>query len=415
MEPQGFISGLKEKYDEFIAGLEEKGIPAPAIVFPLFVLVLIVGAYFLFTGALPGKLDVIVTDVSGAGIEGAQVSLSVNGESFSGGTKSTIEGGLVSFENVPRGAELKVSVSAYGYETVTGYRVTFESPGVVLEAAYAPGPVKQTGVQIQVLDTETGDYVSNAVVTFFATGDATGQSSMTAVNGMVSFTLSQLPFNARIKVEKNGYETDEQTFVQAQLSTTVFFELKPLGGTTDDPKDGDFKASVKWSSEPVEGALVTLTDANGNFVFATQTTSASGLAVFTKIAFGRKFFVDVSDPDGRYAVWNSPSALEFSADTATYQVNLEVLDAGEEDQLTVRVEDEEGKPVANAEVKAFDQASQRMMTQDRADKNGIAKLTVSDNNYYYVTVYKNGFLPSFQENAKAGDDITLTLEAEKTG
>ena len=379
------LATFSEQYDEFINGLEEKGIPNPRVLVPLAgvllaaVLVLVAFPDFL-SQSLAGEQTVLlsVKDDSGKPIPAASVQL-IAGEA-SVGTKSTDTQGQVTFK-APGGKSLQAKVSHENFDPFNG-RVE-SGKTITLYAKTLLDSAKTLRFQIQDEEESPIDSASISVVFEDTTTRTTfsnefGEGTINALAGQT----------ATITVTKEGYQTKYKQFSSTDLESPITFSLQKKD--TDETKDKVNAVVLVQDSEgnPIEGAQVTLTDPNTLNPLGTRTTDWTGKALFNGITAGIDLDVSASDPQNRYQTGTLSGAV-ITEDPI--EITLQAKEP-EQTGLNVQIRDESGNPVPYATVTAYSKVDHTFLNSVETDEEGNANLLIEDASAQ-ITVYKEGFLP----------------------
>lgn len=411
---------LKEKYAEFVESLEEKGVPRPQLLVPLALIVLVVAVVFLvnpfvqqaISSAKTGSVVVSVRDQAGSPLANAFVELvySANGSSFA----QAVAGGdgRASFSGVPLDGSVEVRASASGFQSKS-VALSPEGETVVNLAVVSPEK-KEREFRVKVKSSE-GAPVEFAYVTLsFDDGSSTGV--FTDASGYAQFSLDKNYSHATVKVEAPGFVSLEKSVGAADLSSGVAeFAAEPVAQATSSPeavKKGTFKVVVFSAGVPVKGARVKLVDLAAN-EFGAGITGDDGVAAFPGIVFGKQFVVSVS-ADG-FLDKQSQDYVTFSFDGQSEQVFLERKMSGSTSMVSLVVEDEQGNAVAGAEASFFFKDSNKLARKEVSGEDGRVAFEAVKGVQFYVTVYKQGFLPGFLEAVKAGDSKKMVLREEVAG
>ncbi|MGB9577094.1 MAG: carboxypeptidase regulatory-like domain-containing protein, partial [Candidatus Norongarragalinales archaeon] len=411
---------LKEKYAEFVESLEEKGVPRPQLLVPLALIVLVVAVVFLvnpfvqqaISSAKTGSVVVSVRDQAGSPLANAFVELvySANGSSFA----QAVAGGdgRASFSGVPLDGSVEVRASASGFQSKS-VALSPEGETVVNLAVVSPEK-KEREFRVKVKSSE-GAPVEFAYVTLsFDDGSSTGV--FTDASGYAQFSLDKNYSHATVKVEAPGFVSLEKSVGAADLSSGVAeFAAEPVAQATSSPeavKKGTFKVVVFSAGVPVKGARVKLVDLAAN-EFGAGITGDDGVAAFPGVVFGKQFVVSVS-ADG-FLDKQSQDYVTFSFDGQSEQVFLERKMSGSTSMVSLVVEDEQGNAVAGAEASFFFKDSNKLARKEVSGEDGRVAFEAVKGVQFYVTVYKQGFLPGFLEAVKAGDSKKMVLREEVAG
>ncbi|MCX6767878.1 MAG: hypothetical protein NTY90_04090, partial [Candidatus Micrarchaeota archaeon] len=403
----------KEWYSDFLASLEERGVPSPAVLVPAVVLILLIAVALLAVPALTVKTQVVtlaVKDASGNPLPGAIVTLT--GGTYSKTLAVGADGKAV-FGDVPLEVSLAAHVEAENY-TSQDITITGKEAAVSLQAvaAHAPGVVK-----VRVADSYTSKDVGGVIVEL-AFDDGTSYSDVTGADGVVEFAnLPEIPSHATINVEDSQYESLQKDVSGAQLNDLVVVQLVPKGQGNDPTKreKGTLFVSVDYQGEPVEGALVSLTDPATDSEIRAARAGADGIASFEDFNYGTRFYLGVSDPSGKYSSYNSPDYEEFTSDTPTVYASLKLKTVANSGEIALTVTTKAGSPIPGAEINLFNRASGRFLEKGLTDDSGAFKVSAAKGISLYITAWKDGYLPGYLTGISAGSTKTLALDEALVG
>ncbi len=177
---ESFLDQLKTGYDEFISSLEEKGVPAPNVLIPVLVLLVIAGvAAFAFNlsggfASTPVKIPLQISDANGQPLNGITAQLKVNSVVIS--THTANESGQVVFsvapERIPKGAALEAELRGENFQSQSLPVIVGQVTSVVMQ----PGNLPAAKVLlVKVRDSQTKASVDSALVDVsFDSGTQTG-------------------------------------------------------------------------------------------------------------------------------------------------------------------------------------------------------------------------------------------------
>ncbi len=406
--------GLKERYSEFIASLEEKGVPSPGVLVPALTIIVLLGVALIVLPAVTVKTQTItlfVKDAAGNPLQGAAVSLFADGKPFK--TLLTSPDGRAEFAGVPVGVSLKARAEADNY-TAQEIDVTAAEAVVSLQPVAPPAPAV---VKVSVRDSATNKDVSGVVVELVF-DDGTSYSEISGADGLVEFVgLPEVPSHATLRIEDSQYEVVQKDVSQDQLKEVVVIQLVPRGQRKDPSKaeKGTLYVAVDYQGEPVEGAVVFLTDPVTDSGIRSAPTGGDGIASIEDLDFGTRFYLGVRDPSGKYLTYNSPDVEEFSLDSQTLYVTLKLKTIATAGEIALTITTEAGSPISGAEVNLFNRANGRFLEKGLTDDSGVFKVAVAKGLSLYVTAWKEGYLPGFLTGISAGASRTIVLDEAVPG
>jgi len=227
-----------------------------------------------------GSLTITVTDQSGSYVNTAAVTLtSVNGTSTPPGAQNTNPSGVATFSNTVPGDLYTYSVTKTGYtsainqgpicvapsSTASG-TATLNAPSTCVSAKNTAS----TGVTITVVD-EGGNAVNGAKIQLTNQDGNASPGSKTLTNSANVWTFTNIfAGNWTVTVSKTGYTNigPQGPFCVTTNTTATYTALLPTagsGGCTATGSKGGLQVLVTdQANNPVGGAKVTLTNANGH-------------------------------------------------------------------------------------------------------------------------------------------------------
>lgn len=392
------VADLKEQYDAFISSLEEKGVPQPRLLVPLFVIVLAAGLLFV---AVPGLLvsestvTFTVQNEQGLAVSNAVVELTVNTDAQTGQTDAL---GKVSFK-VPADQRLRVKVTHPQYAEYINNQFSYTQSKVVLQAEFAAA---QQPYIVNVVS-DSGNPVQDALVVF-SLDDGTSRIQTTDALGQAQIDVT-LPNHISIKVTKESYQTQQKSVVASDASTRTEVILTKI--KEEKPEVRTVTQIVRVSDQSgnaVDGVRVTLLDEATQIAFDTAYTDAFGRARFDGVDKTKRFTVSVVDDRNRFSAYATPFGYTASEQPISIQLSAIVP----EKQLQVTLKDDKGNSVQDATVRVYDRTKKHFVTSRATDSSGKAVFQLEAENVY-VTAYADGFLPEVFF-AKNTDQKTLTLK-----
>ncbi|NYZ78082.1 hypothetical protein H0N96_01635, partial [Candidatus Micrarchaeota archaeon] len=407
------FEGLAEKYENFIAMLEEKGVPNPRILVPLAaILVIALVVFLLATPGLFAQGKTVKVYVKSAAdnsfVSNVGVTLYAGDQSFVAKTNSD---GIAEFKGVPD-KSLSVTVSASGFQKIINQPLP--SDNTVSLSPESNLPASKT-ISVRVKDAEGNDVSgANVVITF---DDGTMKTSSTDSFGIaeVSVPIVEAPTHAKVSVEADGFEKKDRSVTQTEFDSTIFIELIAVAETPTEETEGVVRVSVLDEEyNPVSTALVSLIDYYTDAVLRSAKTEEDGSAAFDKITVGKKFRVSVKHE--KYEAFASEEVYTLEIDSPTVSITLTKKTIPDPNALKIDVVDEQNNPVGGATITVYDRSTKTMLAIETADySKGEASFSVPKGKSLYVTAYADGFLPGFDELAQAGQTKKIVLVKETAG
>lgn len=398
----GFFSNLKEKYEELMSSMEEKGIPSPRVLLPALILIIVLGAAYLLMPGITSKtkeLTLTVRNVQGSALPAMEVSL-YDGEKALG-TQETDEDGKVTFAKVPeKSSSLRVVITDPNeVYTRVEKSVDFNTGSITLSSVDEPGtqPMLFT---VYVVDSDQS-YLSSARVSI-VTDAGDEQEHATDYQGMASFELEGTVDHLTLKASLRGYKDEQRSVSKSQLALgSLRVELRSDGeiddggkGGNDDPDDPKYgKVQVLLTSETMDrldGITVLLRDSTTYRSLKTELTDGSGIALFEDVPLGGEYYVEARE---------SAKYLAASGDTFILRSASEVMEAPlmltekrEGDYIDLEISSKSGT-VADAEITLFDTLG-RQLQYESSNSEGKANFLVTKGREYYIAIYAEGFIPA---------------------
>ncbi|MBI5229426.1 hypothetical protein HY991_04905, partial [Candidatus Micrarchaeota archaeon] len=406
--------GISESWEDFVASLEEKGVPNPRVLIPLLVLIVLVAVgYFVYQSYFTGKtLDLTVTVKDAYGpLPNAKVNLLINGAVKKSANTDT--SGVATFKKVfiPSGASVSAEASAEGYKQ---NEAAIEGEETSVTISLSREKLELKSVRVNVVD-EDNHVVSGADVTL-ATDDGTPATVRTNSGGVAEFKLEQIPEHATLTAEKEGFEKNEMSADKTQLEGGVEIILKAKEA---EKEVGTLKVRVVDSKteESAKNIRVKLIDAVTQGTYRDEISGEDGFASFKNVELSKEFYITAKDPAGKYLEYAGEETVTMED---TLQLEIIRIEAAPEkpeekpkNEIVFSVRNKEDNAViGNAEINLFDKTTGKLVAKEFTDENGAAKFSVAAGKTFYATAYALDFLPGFYPELKAGDSKTFLLEKE---
>ncbi|MBI5635518.1 carboxypeptidase regulatory-like domain-containing protein [Candidatus Micrarchaeota archaeon] len=398
-------------YSEFLSSLEEKGVPSPNILVPVFIaLALAAAAFFAYPAfaSQGGKAVVLtVTDSSGLAVPQAQVILSGRGFSQTAFTDSN---GEALFEKAPQ-TDLSATVSKEGFENQSIGLSPTDLTSLVSLSAQSPLP-KASALKVLVVDKNSNAALSQSLVTLsFSAGTKT---ATTDANGEAVFSLDSLPSDASVAASKNGFAANSVLSLSTSEIAGSSFSPITIYLSADEKPEAKYSFTVSVQDSDANGVdniVVTAKDSFGKPIGLQKTSG--GQASFSIVA-GKQFSIEATDPSGAYKKFSS-EPLSLSKDDGML-VALEKKVSGAPTAISVSVTDSAGKALPLSDVFLYDIKSNKQLDSKATDSSGLAKFQdVDESQSYYVSASKEDFLPAIKTRVKPGESYSISLDAQKAG
>ncbi len=209
----------------------------------------------------------------------------------------------------------------------------------------------------------------------------------------------------KIQVRKAGYESSRPITVSAsddgEQSLTIILEKKQT----------NYVVSVRAAGEPLEQARVSLFPEGKSVPLQIEQTDQHGDALFQDLPDG-EYIVTVAKEG--YELLRTKHNVDFSEEGEFTSLSVELTPLA---QLEVQVTDQQGSPLANAEVWLFTQKQYHApgaalpLGKDYTNRRGKVSFTnVEYEETYIVVVKKEDYLAQAGEITLQPDDRVLRLE-----
>ncbi len=405
-ENTGFFSNLKQKYDDFIFSLEEKGIPAPSVLIPLIFLAVIgLVVYLLLPSSSASSnyslLGVTTSYSNGSVAPGVAVSLYVNSalvdtlHSDSSGNASfrVLTSSLNGVSAVVKGTlndvEKDSPISATSPAELTfDSQLSFQSQFNVVVKDVDNVPIEGASVEVTTSDGQK----------LVQTSDGSGQASFSSTDLQAGYSL---------KVSKTGYSDLQSSISKDQFSLYSINSMQTVRlekNSESNAQSGTVSIKIfDASNNPLKGVTVVLTDSDSQTVLGRAFSSADGVAAFEGIKNSLNIVVSASKPG---YVLNSNS-LTVAFDSSGELVSSIILTKGSaSDSKTSVVVSSDGSPVQSAVVNVY--SNTELQGSFITDADGKTDFSLGSGRFS-ATIYSEGYLPSRISSLKINDINEVTL------
>lgn len=417
-----FWEGIVERYNGFVDGLGEKGFPAPRVVVPLAVLLVLAAIAFYAlpfvskAGLAPQQTqDFVLTvqDAGGAPVPSATVTL-LDPKGNAAGEGTTSGDGTVLLQKLSKDGKYSIHVEAASFKPLDGDLDVSQAGGaktVNLESAKALPKAERA--EFLVIDDENKPLASAAVKISYGQGDKT---TTTDSFGIADFGLESLPDSLNAYASRQGYEDGTingvgKDALSNSIGTPIRIVLRRISPAPSAVAKAVLRITVLTpTSRPYDGALVSVSDAaTGTSLFSG--VSNAGQVVFDNLDAGRKVTVSAVDTNRQYDPQQADAfTLSAGENGKTVQFAAKPgVTAAPSTAIKVTVRDKAGAAVDSASVALVSLSTNSPLSQALADESGAAVFDAAAGQSYYITAFKDGYLPALVPSAHAGDSLEIKL------
>ena len=411
------LAELREKYEDFLLDIEDKGFPSPGLVVPALAILILVAIAFL---ALPyiskpaeqlRDVQVLVQNAGGDKVSGATATL-LAPDGSTAALATTDSSGIAVFKSVPPKEGFRVRVEASDYKAGEAALAAVSSVASLTLESTAPAVPPVTRVLFAVTD-DGGQAVSGASLRLVFPG-IPERSAVTDAFGQAEIPLQGIPGAANALVAAQGFDDGSRVGISAmELNNSLFapitITLRRKAQTI--AEKGVLQVSVLGpTAAPLDGIIVSLTDVVTGASLR-EAAALGGKAIFDNLAIGTRFSLRARDPKGIYEPATPAGDYSFASTAQEITLVLKRKSADKPNSILFTVKDKRGQPVTGAEINVFIQNSNRLVAEGvTVDDNGAATIDVLPGETFYATVYADGMLPAFKAGLKGGTAQEFALE-----
>ncbi|MCX6802778.1 MAG: PKD domain-containing protein, partial [Candidatus Diapherotrites archaeon] len=389
-----FYYGIEDKYYSLLDKINrfvpiykivdpiDKVLPSFMVFIGLVFLLLVFGLLLLLPspssqGSFTARILVLGDDTN-AGISGAEVKITLEGET-GGVSGKTDANGFLDVNISSKSVKASIEVSAEGYDKYSypSALISSDKPYSVKvkksQALFAPK------IKIEVFDSDSKLRILDRTIkiTFYCTGSSS--VSIAPVNGMQNELVpfeAEIPLNCGVffgSASASGYKDATQQLTTEYASKTIGFFLKK---DSDDPAlKGSLSVKVLDSSgNPVKNVQVKLANAVSGAYF-TDFTKESGSVLFDSLTPGKyNAFCDAGD--GRTA--EQKEIVVSGGQTAQATLNLPVLTALSKKLYFLVVDAGKSTPIAGARAVIYMGATWLVSVDTNADGTASIPIGLQD-------------------------------------
>jgi len=384
-------------YNDF---LEEKGLPAFPITVALIVLLAAILYGLVFVGGTVNpEISLNFSDQFGDSVSGVTITVNDVAGNLVASPENVSNGDSITLEGVALGTELVLVAEKYGFEAAQKNVVVAKAK--ISTAISMQREIEAIVGEIQLLDSETNDPIRNAVVA--AEWRGTTKSEITDSEGKASF--AGIPANTEIlfTVQADGYETLTQNYSFLEGETKG---ISLVGSTAS--LSGTSKLVVIIFDEegnPVEGAKAiawnreTDTSIEERTLVGSETIFSIPKQTSVRLIVEKEGFL-------KYDSMEFDESRTMRQDEEQWPVVLEK--GGTRLVATVFAGQ---TPLGDATVQLFD-LNGNLLGSEIAGFGGTVEFTGLSPKEFFVTAYKQGFLPAREIiNVAETETASLTVEA----
>ncbi|MEM4598879.1 MAG: hypothetical protein QW400_04300 [Candidatus Diapherotrites archaeon] len=407
MDKLGSIyANIEEKWFELLKALQEKGIPAysyaeflenrgiPSLPFTIAVIVLLLVIFFSFAGGgayTDVSLTIIVRDDAGQSLSDVKIEVYNEGQTLK---STTVESGYkLELKRIKIGSMISASASKAGYRSASAEKEV-NSNNLTINITLKR-EAKLVSAKVRLIDELTSTLVRNArcEVSF-------DRNTLNLVRDADGLFMVNVPQKADVvlKCTADGYE-DLQEAMRFDEGETKVVKLKPktvdvnLSTLLISVYDEETKNLVKGVSIRIINSAtgVTITDINSQ---SGDHTEKIKINTQVRIIIEKAGYLSYVE--------------EFTIRTAEVVKKIYLKKGGA--QLTINVTSKDGIVQVNADVSLYDSNLQLVSAKKTAVLGNASFDGVDPNKDYYVTAYKEGFLPAYGRISAGTKSMDIKLE-----
>jgi hypothetical protein len=387
-------------YNDF---LEEKGLPAFPITIALLVLIvaLLYGLFFV-GGSIDPAITIGFSDQFNEPVSNVTLTVEDSLGNLVRSPSKISNGETLTLQGIPLGTELVLIAEKNGFQKAE-QRIPVSKRNIPVSISMQKD-VEGINATVQLLDSETSDPIRGASVT--AEWQGSTRAGTSDVDGKVELAGIQSNTEILIVVEADGYETSRENY------TFLDGENKGISLVANSASfQGLSRLIVSVEDEegmPVQGAKVILKD-NQNDTSIEERTLEESEGIFSA-SKGTSVRL-IIEKEG-FLTYDS---LDFG-ETRTMRQDEEIwpvilAKGGSRLVITIFVGQ---SPLSDATVQLYD-LNGNLKAEDITGFGGTAEITGLSPEEFFVTAYKQGYLPTREKtNVASTEKISLTLEPADT-
>ena len=411
-------------YENFVEPIEMRGVPSMPFAF----LICVVAALVLF-GLVslllaPNTATVTIRLLSDSGGPVSEANVTLHLESSAQGkilaSRTSNYDGIATFEKIPLGTELWVTIVAPDYDNYSNSLMAFSNE-LTTQEVWLSSIAGSQGLRFTLfVRGEDNSPLSNAkIYARHVTGEAVGAGVFTTgATGSVQLPLSKRDFFT-VDVEKSGYAPVYGRIIDPARSLASSITLTP-NANENIVKMSKVIVTAKNTSSDSVTCEITLSSVAG-FELGRR-NSIDGQASFD-VAQGAQYVVSAKATGVDSAKYYDYSSDVLSASEKINPVDIEFISKTENKTYpnksianlsgcgtySVRVADEESNPIP-ASVSLYDESKNAFKARKLAQTStGVVEFDLCTNSSLYATAFLSGYFPGVVRNVKPGAVQQLAL------
>jgi len=406
-------TGMEEKYYSLLDFLDQKGVPVyayndfleekglPAFPITVAVLVLILSLLYglLFVGgSINPAITIGFSDQFNEPVSNVTLTIKDSFGNLIRSPKSISDGDTITLQDIPLGAVLVLIVEKNGFKKAE-QKIPISKQNMPVSISMLKDVVG-INASVQLLDSETSDPIRGGRVN--AEWQGSTRAGTSDADGKVELAGIQSNTEILIVVEADGYETSRENYTFLDQENK---EISLVGNSASFQGNSNLIVSVEdEEGNPVSGAKIVLKD-NQNDTSIEERTLEESESVFSA-SKGTSVRLIV-EKEG-FLTYDS---LDFS-ETRTMRQDEELwpvilAKGGSRLIITAFVGQ---SPLSDAAVQLYD-LNGNLKGDDITGFGGTAEFTGLSPEEFFVTAYKQGYLPTREKvNVASTEKISLILE-----
>ncbi|MCR4334960.1 MAG: hypothetical protein NUV57_00295, partial [archaeon] len=349
-----------------------------------------------------GSVFVTVRNNKGETVTGIDVSLYAASSSGGTGTmfetKQTSASGTAIFNSVPSGRYYIVAYDRTGVFGEYDGKIAGIVQDVKIDETTEFAVLLQDNVagkiRVIVKDKETGDAVSNALVTL-SKGETPITSKNTDSEGKTEFNVGE-DIDYDLMIDKTGYLIES-----ISLRPSADFKQIEIEAATLENSESLLVNVVDENGKPVENVRLKLKkNADGTQVGQELVTGLDGRGIFERVEDGL-YYVYALKPG--YGEKTSDTVSLNSRSENVLQIKLPIGSG----KIEISVSDEQGKPVTDATIKAVDSFNGQLLQEVTTDLDGKKSISIRADKVAFLIVSSNGLSTTTTIPIGLQKDVTI--------